>query len=56
MTWRPLSGISSTRDVVDHLTDARTTRFNQRRVRLDFDLIGNLANFQYRVDYWIALT
>src|SRR5438128_11459484 len=32
--------------VVDHLTDARASRFDQGSIRFDLDLLGHLANLQ----------
>jgi len=43
VAFRPLSGSSSTRLVVDHLTDARGSRFNQGGIRFDLDLFGHLG-------------
>src|SRR5437879_6070432 len=41
--------------VVDYLTDTRAPRFHQSGIRLNLDLLGNLAHFEARVDHRIAI-
>ena len=42
--------------VIDHLTNTGAAGFNQGGVRLNLDLIGNLAHLQDRIDHGLALT
>ena len=40
--------------VIHHLADTGGPSFHQRRVRLNLDLVGNLADFENRIDHRVG--